>query len=333
MIAVNSRPPLDGGPRRLEPSGCAAPGRGLDPCPSISSPKPPMPVHRLAEMTWTEVRDLGPERSGVVAVLPVGAVEAHGPHLPLATDVIIAEAMARAGAERLGGEGVDGRGLDVLLLPALAYTPAPFARGFPGTLGIGAETLAATLREIGEGLARHGVGILALANAHLDPEHLGALRAAVDTPPAGLAIVVPDLTRRRLAERLTEEFRTGACHAGRYEGSVVLAQRPELVRTEVARDLEPNPSSLSRAIARGDGSFEEAGGPEAYFGWPADATAEEGRATVETLGTILAEAVRETMGGAVAPEDEGVRSRSRSEGPEESAGSEMASREPGEDRA
>ena len=46
-----------------------------------------MPVHRFAEMTWEEVRDL--DRSSAVAILPVGAVEAHGPHLPLGTDVVI----------------------------------------------------------------------------------------------------------------------------------------------------------------------------------------------------------------------------------------------------
>ena len=53
-----------------------------------------MPVHRLSDMTWEEVRDT--DRRNAVAILPVGAVEAHGPHLPLGTDVIIAEAMAKA---------------------------------------------------------------------------------------------------------------------------------------------------------------------------------------------------------------------------------------------
>ncbi|HWN67087.1 MAG TPA: creatininase family protein, partial [Haliangium sp.] len=61
-----------------------------------------MPVLRLAEMTWEELRDVPRERA--VAILPVGATEAHGPHLPLGTDVIIAEAMARRGAERLSDE-------------------------------------------------------------------------------------------------------------------------------------------------------------------------------------------------------------------------------------
>ena len=81
---------------------------------------------------------------------------------------------------------------------------------------------------------------------------------------------------------------------------MVLAEAPELVRTEVAATLEPNPASLSVAIGEGKTSFAEAGGPRAYFGWPADATVEEGRDTVKVLGALLAEAVRGAMQGGVA---------------------------------
>lgn len=110
-------------------------------------------------------------------------------------------------------------------------------------------------------------------------------------------MICPDLTRKPWALRLGEEFQTGACHAGRYEGSVVLAVRPDLVREETRRALAPNPFSLSRAIRAGARTFEDAGGPRAYFGWPADATAEEGMRTIEALGAILAEAVLERHHG------------------------------------
>ena len=245
-----------------------------------------MPLHRLAELTWTEVAALRRER--LVAVLPVGAVEAHGPHLPLSTDRIIAHAMAEAGARRLA-EG----GWEVLLLPPLDYTAAPFAAAFPGTVSVRPETVTALLVDLSRAVATWGVRVLALANAHLDPAHLGALHAAVAAirSEGTLPVAFPDLTKKPWAMRLTEEFRSGACHAGRYEGSIVLAARQELVREEVRRSLAPNPRSLSRAIREGRRSFAEAGGPQAYFGWPAEATAEEGRKTIETLGAILAEAV------------------------------------------
>lgn len=262
-----------------------------------------MPVRELSSSTWKEIESLvaGAEPGRLVAILPVGATEAHGPHLPLATDVVISEAMAREGARRLSS-----RGFTLLVLPPLPYTAAPFAAGFPGTISIGAGTVRALLVDVARSLAAQGVSFLALANAHLDPSHVESLRSAVEeirelapgddrgegegqgSPPVP---VFPDLTRRRWAERLTEEFRSGACHAGRFEGSVVLAERPEWVRDAILSRLPPVPRSLVTAIREGRRSFEEAGGDEAYFGWPAEANAEEGRRTVEALGAILEEAV------------------------------------------
>jgi creatinine amidohydrolase len=245
----------------------------------------------LSRLTWEEVRDLDATRT--VAILPTGAVEAHGPHLPLTTDVLIAEAMARSGGERLAT-----RGYEVLLLPALAYTAAEFAAGFPGTLSAGTGTVTALIVDVARSLLRHGIATLAIANAHLDPAHRQALRVAVDlSREGGLArIVFPDVAARPWASRLSEEFRSGACHAGQYESSVVLAERPDLVREEIRRALPSNARSLSAAIRDGKRSFEEAEGPRAYFGNPAAASAEEGRRTIEVLGSILEEAVLAELG-------------------------------------
>ena len=241
----------------------------------------------LAAMTWEDARDAaGP---GSIAILPVGAIEAHGPHLPLDTDVIIAQAMARSGANRLAA-----RGTSVVVLPPLTYTAAPFAQGFPGTLSLRPETVTATVLDIGAGLTRHGFGMLAIANAHLDPAHLASLEAAVTAirRDLGLAVAFPNLASKPWALRLSDEFKSGACHAGQFETSIVLAERPDLVREAIRAKLAPNPASLSRAIRDGKQSFEDAGGARAYFGFPAHATVEEGRATIELLGAILDDAVR-----------------------------------------
>lgn len=237
-------------------------------------------------MTWTEVRGL--DLASVVAILPVGAVEAHGPHLPLGTDVVIAEGMARACAERLDAEG-----RVALVLPPIWYSAAGFAEDFPGTIAVDGDTVRELVRQIATSLARHNIRTLAIANAHLDPAHLASLSAAASDPVEGIEIVFLDLTRRAVATRLTDEFQTGACHAGRFEGSIVLAEAPELFRTEIAANLEPNPSSLSRAIRDGVETFADAGGPDAYFGWPSEATAEEGRESVHVLGALLAETILE----------------------------------------
>jgi creatinine amidohydrolase len=238
-------------------------------------------------MTWEEARNAAGPRSA--AILPVGAIEAHGPHLPLETDVIIAEAMARSGGARLAA-----RGMSVVVLPPLTYTAAAFAQGFAGTLSLRPGTVTATVLDIAGNLTRHGFGVLAIANAHLDPGHLGSLDAAVNAirRELGLAVACPNLAAKPWALRLGDEFKSGACHAGQFETSIVLAERPELVREDARAALPANPASLSRAIRDGKQSFEEAGGARAYFGFPAQATAEEGRATIEVLGEILDEAVQ-----------------------------------------
>jgi creatinine amidohydrolase len=248
-------------------------------------------VQPLAAMTWEEARDAaGP---GSVAILPVGAIEAHGPHLPLETEVIIALALARSGAVRLAARGLRG-----VVLPPLTYSTAAFAQGFAGTLSLRPETVTATVLDIAGSLSRHGFGVLAIANAHLDPAHLASLEEAVSAirRDHGLAVAFPNLAAKPWVLRLSDEFRSGACHAGQFETSIVLAERPEQVREAARIALPPIPASLSRAIRDGKQSFEEAGGARAYFGFPAQATAEEGRATIELLGAILDEAVQAELG-------------------------------------
>lgn len=241
---------------------------------------------QFSRLTWPDVRDL--DKSRLVTILPTGAVEAHGPHLPLCTDGIIAAGMAEEGAKRLRALG-----LEAWILPPFDYTAAGFAAGFPGTVSVRPETATALLVDIGHALARHGVRFLAIANAHFDPAHLGSIYAARKTlrQETELEVIFPDVTRKPWALRLTDEFKSGACHAGQYESSVVMARHPEWVQEMSRRTLEANPKSLSAAIRDGLDSFEAAGGSQAYFGDPAAATAEEGEATLAILGEILAEAV------------------------------------------
>lgn len=255
---------------------------------------------RWAESTWEEIAAI--PRGRLIGLLPVGATEAHGPHLAVGADVTIAEAMAGAALPALAAAGWEPR-----VLPALAYTPAPFARAFPGTLAIRPQTLVETVVDLADALADHRAAALAIANSHLDPEHLAALETAVARIAAAgrLRVAFPNLVRRRFAERLGEEFRSGACHAGRFETSIVLAARPAEVRVPAARGLPPNPRSLVEAMRAGHADFASAGGPRAYFGDPAAASREEGDESVRILGDILAEA---TLAALAAPAPGGDRS-------------------------
>ena len=240
----------------------------------------------LAEMTFTELREMSAD---AVVILPVGAIEAHGPHLPLLTDVIIARGMARSGASALEASGFT----EVVIAPPLQFTSAGFAREFAGTLSLAPATVTAILLDAVLSLKQAGFAHILLANAHLDPAHTASLHEGVRLAHEKhhLLITFPDITRKPWALRLSDEFRSGACHAGRFETSVVMAERPDLVREGIRATLEPNPRSLSAAIREGKRTFEEAGGPSAYFGFPKDATPEEGRETLATLGAILADAL------------------------------------------
>ena len=240
----------------------------------------------LAEMTFVEVQEMGKD---ALAILPIGAIEAHGPHLPLMTDVIIARAMAASGARALEARGFS----PIVIAPLLQWTSAGFAQGFPGTLSLKPETVAAVLTDAILSLQRAGFSRIVLANAHLDPGHTASLHEGVRVAEKthGVAVTFPDITRKPWALRLTAEFKSGACHAGQFETSMVMAERPDLVREAIRVTLEANPVSLSRAIRDGKKTFEEAGGPAAYFGFPQNASAEEGRDTLGILGAILADSV------------------------------------------
>ena len=278
-----------------------------------------METTNWGDATWTELAALGlggsaegdgteqgdpaarveASRARVIALLPVGAVEAHGPHLAVSTDVTIAEAAAEAALSGLATMGFSGK-----VLPSLAYTPASFAAGFPGTISVRPATIRALIEDIADSLERQGVHALVIVNAHLDPGHLGALHefaaartGAREQSSRSLPVVFPDISRKPWALRMTQEFKSGACHAGQYETSVVLAARPQDVRQDRMAGLADNPSSLSDAIRKGAATFEDAGVDRAYCGSPAQATADEGENTIRTLGDIVTDAVREALLG------------------------------------
>jgi len=242
--------------------------------------------YHLADLTYDEAT--ATLKAGCVGLLPCGATEAHGPHLPLSTDVIISEQGAERAASLLHDEGIS-----ALVMPPLAYAVTEFASGFQGTISLPIETARSLIRDVILGAVRTGFRGVVLCNAHLEPGNILALREATSEARAkGALVEFPDVTRKPHALRLGEEFKSGACHAGRYEGSLVMAAQADLFRAEVAQGLPPNPESLSQAIRAGKNSFEEAGGPRAYFGYPADASVNEGNALYLEMADIFASGAR-----------------------------------------
>lgn len=241
-------------------------------------------------LTWNEAQER--IRQGLVVILPVGSTEAHGLHLPLATDVIISEEMSHRAARKL-----QARGIDALVLPPLAYSVTDFSRDFSGTISIRKQTATALIRDVCLSLYEQGVKLIAIANSHLEPEHIASINDAIEAVKAetGRVVAFPDKRKRRWAMTLTEEFRRGDCHAGSYETSLVMQTQPQLVREAVREQLQPVKISIAEKIHEGAKTFHEAGAKDAYFGNPQEATVAEGEASFEALAEMLVVSVMECL--------------------------------------
>lgn len=236
----------------------------------------------LSDLAYPACEELLTRRP--VALWPLGAVEPHGPHGPLSTDTLISIGICNRAAPRLAD-------IPAVVLPPLHYGVTRFSAGFAGAVGISETTLGAFVAEVAGSLLDQGVRAVVVVNNHFEPVQVRALRTA--TGDAG--VVYFDVLRRQYVERLPHEFQSGACHAGRYETSLVLADAPGLVDTEVMAVLPSLQVNLASEIADGKTDFESMGLSQAYCGAPAEASATEGEATFDTLATMLVELVEHVV--------------------------------------
>jgi creatinine amidohydrolase len=257
-----------------------------------------------AELGYPEVERLLRSERTPVLLFPLGATEPHGPHGPLATDVLISTGMCERACARLASDPE----IRPLVLPPLAFGVTRCAASFAGTIHVSEATLRAILLDVCTSLVEQGLRHVVLVNNHFEPEHVDTIRSAVDELRRrhGDCVAHLDLTRRALAARLTDEFRRGECHAGRYETSLVLADRAELVDRETMATLPYVGVALPAAMAEGAREFTSLGLTRAYCGSPAEASAEEGEATFAALTDLLVELMRQLVGG-VARDDPSVR--------------------------
>jgi creatinine amidohydrolase len=250
-------------------------------------------ARRLAELTYEEVAEIlsaGP----AVAIVPVGSVEPHGPHLPLDTDTSISVTCAMRAADRLEAAPAEPGKTTVraVVAPSLPYGVTDYASGFAGAIGVPAAALTPMLHAIATSLLATGFAHVCFVNNHLEPAHDAAVRAAIEGLPAGAASVACPLTRR-WGRTLSDEFKRGDCHAGRYETSLVLAAGGHV--RESFGELPTLGLSLSEAIRSGKSTFAEIGMERAYTGAPREATRDEGEALYEKLVTMVVTEITEAL--------------------------------------
>ena len=196
------------------------------------------PTKFWAEMTWTDFRDA--DMASAIAVLPVAAIEQHGPHLPVGVDTFIMEGYLRAAVARLPDD------LPALVLPVQAIGKSNEHIAFPGTLTFSAETVIRAWREIGESVHRAGVRKLVVVNSHggnIPPLDIVARELRVRL---GLLVVVVSWSRFGHPPGL---YGAGEAvhgiHAGEAETSLMMAFRPDLLRREAVRNFVPNSVAIA----------------------------------------------------------------------------------------
>jgi creatinine amidohydrolase len=200
-----------------------------------------VPKRDYMDMTWQEIADAGAATSRWIAVIPLAAVEQHGPHLPLGVDTFIAEAYLARVRQMLPDE------LPVTFLPVQRIGVSVEHLAFPGTLNVSAASAVAAWTEIGESLARTGLRKLVLVTSH------GGNVAAMETVARDLraqhdmlAVTVgwhrfgyPDGT-------FSAEERRHGIHAGDIETSLMLAAKPQTVRMDKAPKATPASIEMAR---------------------------------------------------------------------------------------
>jgi len=248
--------------------------------------------HRLALMTWEEVGDaIDKER---MVIVPTGAIEAHGAHLPTDVDTHLAEYMAVRLAERVGA----------VVAPPIVYGVSKTFEHFRGTISLSIETYQQVVYEVGASLVRQGFGHVMLLNGNrpngtsndavarrmiddLDSEHDFKVTAVSYWEPGAAAI-----------HALRKSEVGGMGHGGEFETSVQLATRPELVHMErlegvyaplVGWDLVA-PVTPSRTYARRPTPQSN---HASIFGDPHKASAESGKAMADAAIDALVEMVEQ----------------------------------------
>lgn len=248
-----------------------------------------LPRRLWAEMTTEEFRAADTARW--IAVLPIAAIEQHGPHLPVAVDTAISEGNVGAVIARLPDD------LAVTFLPTVWMGKSNEHVSFPGTITLGAETQIRMLTEIGDSIARAGVRKLVIANAH------GGNVAAMDIVARDLRVrhgmLVVQLSWHRLGvpDGLfdPEEVRHGI-HGGEIETSQMLHFRPDLVRMDKAGNFVSAAVAMEGAYRHlratgpvGFGWMSEDLSPAGAIGNAAAASADKGeRATAFTADAFIA---------------------------------------------
>ncbi|KAF1023512.1 MAG: Creatinine amidohydrolase [Paracidovorax wautersii] len=250
-----------------------------------------IPPHRfLPYLSWTDINAL-PERDNTVIVLPCGAIEQHGPHLPCSVDSVIASGVIGKALERLPPQ------VHAFAMPPITYGKSDEHLHFPGTMTLSGPTLLATITEIGESVYRSGFRKLLLANGHGGQPQVLEMAARELRLRHGDFLIVPFGVSRlpsAASSQVSDPERKQAMHAGHSETALMLALAPETVH--MARAAASYPPVFPSKLLSPDGRPACAWvardfGPSGVIGDPTTATREQGEQILSTLADSWVQAL------------------------------------------
>ncbi|SFJ49644.1 creatinine amidohydrolase [Paenibacillus sp. UNC496MF] len=243
----------------------------------------------LPRLTSKQVKEL-PKEDALV-ILPIGAVEQHGPHLPVLTDTLIGEATLTAALERLDADA------PVWLLPPVPYGKSNEHLGLPGTISLSAATLQGVVLDIAESLKLSGFERLLLFNTHGGNVDLLNMVAREIRIRSGMTVFYLSPSSLGGAEGLiAEEELEYGIHGGDYETSLVKAIKPEWVLDEFAVKEVPEMAGFEFLTLEGKIRFAWRMADISASGIAGDATiatAEKGRLIMDRTAGTLAKALKE----------------------------------------
>jgi creatinine amidohydrolase len=254
-----------------------------------------LPKPLWAEMTTVDFTSA--DTSRWIAVLPVAAIEQHGPHLPVMTDTAIGQAYIDAVVKRLPSD------LPATFLPIQAIGKSNEHIASPGTLTLSWETLTRVLIDTAESVARAGVKKMILANSHGGNVPILDIVAREMRVNHGMLCVAMHWSRLGQPQGMYSAWESKfGIHGGDVETSIMLAARPDLVRMDKAQRFSSTQERFEQEF-----KHLRAHGP-VQFGWQAQdlssdgtvgdaslATAEKGRATIELIAERFVELLRDVQ--------------------------------------
>lgn len=251
-----------------------------------------IPANRfLPYLSWTDIATLE-DKANTVIVLPTGAIEQHGPHLPCAVDSVISSGVVGHALARLPAE------IPAYAIPPITYGKSDEHLHFPGTLTLTGETLLHTILEIGESLYRAGFRKVLMVNGHGgQPQPLQMAMRELRLRHGDMIIIMQDTFKvPNCAESfMDEKERQMAMHAGHAETALMLALAPDTVQMEKAvvnyPPAFPCPTLSSTRPMAAWASYDF--GPSGVIGDPRPSTKEQGEAILDSLATSWAQAITE----------------------------------------